>query len=237
MMDVLNFTNNAKLSWEDKPRWKKPRKWLGHFADRVTYYGNIMDVLVQHHPEYASLAWGAMKLLFVLVVNHETSVKEIARILSRIADCLPQVDLYSMLYPSDEMRKAVATLYAHILSFLQRAADWYHSSSFSHIIKSFWRPFEVAFKDVVDEICEHGKRVTMLADAGHKQETRMIREILVPVAADVCGLKKLIDIMSGTGKELNIKDGQEQQAYCIQMTQGEFFGMQDSARSVFAIKH
>ena len=23
-----------------------------------------MDVLVQHHPEYVSLAWGAMKLVF-----------------------------------------------------------------------------------------------------------------------------------------------------------------------------
>lgn len=25
-----------------------------------------MDVLVQHHPEYVALAWGAMKLLFVV---------------------------------------------------------------------------------------------------------------------------------------------------------------------------
>jgi len=66
MADVLKCTNSAKESWEDKPRWKKPRKWLERFSDRVTYYGKIMDVLVQHHPEYASLAWGAMKLLFVV---------------------------------------------------------------------------------------------------------------------------------------------------------------------------
>ena len=26
--------------------------------------GKVMDVLVQHHPEYVALAWGAMKLIF-----------------------------------------------------------------------------------------------------------------------------------------------------------------------------
>ena len=33
---------------------------------RVQYYGNVMDVLVQHHPEYVSLAWGTMKFFFVV---------------------------------------------------------------------------------------------------------------------------------------------------------------------------
>lgn len=44
----------------------KARRWLNTFADRVTFYGNIFDVLVQHHPEYVSLAWGTFKLLFVV---------------------------------------------------------------------------------------------------------------------------------------------------------------------------
>ena len=47
-------------------RHHKARRWLNTFADRVVYYGNIMDVLVQHHPEYVSLAWGTFKLLFVV---------------------------------------------------------------------------------------------------------------------------------------------------------------------------
>lgn len=33
-------------------------------SQRLLYYGNIMDVLVQHHPEYVSLVWGAMKFIF-----------------------------------------------------------------------------------------------------------------------------------------------------------------------------
>lgn len=33
-------------------------------SKRVSYYGKVMDVLVQQHPEYVSLAWGTMKLVF-----------------------------------------------------------------------------------------------------------------------------------------------------------------------------
>jgi hypothetical protein len=32
----------------------------------ISHYGAIMDVLVQHHPEYVSLAWGAFKFLFLV---------------------------------------------------------------------------------------------------------------------------------------------------------------------------
>jgi len=32
----------------------------------VQYYSSILDVMGQHNPEYAALAWGAMKLLIVV---------------------------------------------------------------------------------------------------------------------------------------------------------------------------
>ena len=38
--------------------------YIAAFSKRICYYDNVMDVLVQHHPEYISLAWGAMKLVF-----------------------------------------------------------------------------------------------------------------------------------------------------------------------------
>ena len=45
---------------------QKVGKWLSKLSTRVNFYGNIMDVLVQHHPEYVALAWGGMKCLFVV---------------------------------------------------------------------------------------------------------------------------------------------------------------------------
>ena len=48
----------------------KARKWLVALSERVTYYGQIFDVLVQHHPEYVSLAWGTFKFVFTVSFRH-----------------------------------------------------------------------------------------------------------------------------------------------------------------------
>lgn len=44
----------------------KTRIWLIGLSETLVHYGNIFDVMVQHHPEYVSLAWGTFKLLFVV---------------------------------------------------------------------------------------------------------------------------------------------------------------------------
>lgn len=44
----------------------KARVWLTGLSEKLLHYGNIFDVLIQHHPEYVSLAWGTFKLLFVV---------------------------------------------------------------------------------------------------------------------------------------------------------------------------
>lgn len=44
----------------------KTRLWLIGLSEKLVHYGNIFDVMVQHHPEYVALAWGTFKLLFVV---------------------------------------------------------------------------------------------------------------------------------------------------------------------------
>lgn len=65
MHDVQDTLMNAKRAYDSKPV-SKTRKWLVIFSSKLTYYGNVLDVLVQHHPEYVSLAWGAFKFLFIV---------------------------------------------------------------------------------------------------------------------------------------------------------------------------
>lgn len=53
-------------AYESKRSNSSARKWLQKFSRRVTHYSNILDVFVQHHPEYVALVWGAMKFLFLV---------------------------------------------------------------------------------------------------------------------------------------------------------------------------
>ncbi len=64
--DVRRMVLEAKARYDTAHEHSKISKWLSRFANRVQFYGNVLDVLVQHHPQYVSLAWGAMKFLFVV---------------------------------------------------------------------------------------------------------------------------------------------------------------------------
>lgn len=65
LADVQEAVKQAQERYDSRTQ-SRVRKWLSRFSAGVLNYGQIMDVLVQHHPEYVSLAWGTTKLLFVV---------------------------------------------------------------------------------------------------------------------------------------------------------------------------
>lgn len=64
LQDVVDDVAKAQAQYKDKRGESKFQKRLTSFSKRVAYYGQVLDVMVQHHPEYVSLAWGTMKLVF-----------------------------------------------------------------------------------------------------------------------------------------------------------------------------
>ena len=190
--DLEDAVINAKARYDSAHQNRKVSKWLSKFSCRVQFYGNIMDVLVQQHPEYVSLAWGAMKFLFVvsmihqwnkcrwtfhaeriqLVVNHEAMIKSLAKGLCQIADSLPRIEFATVLYPTMRMKQAVAELYAHIIKFLIRARDWYKENKFMHVVHSFTRPVELRYADLISEIDACTQTVDKLSSAGAQAEQR-----------------------------------------------------------------
>jgi len=66
LADVLASVGEARVNYEVRKGDSKTREMLCELSEKLHHYGGIMDVMVQHHPEYTSLAWGAMKVLFVV---------------------------------------------------------------------------------------------------------------------------------------------------------------------------
>lgn len=65
MKDIVLAVKLAQDKYSAK-RNSKAWKWLTQLSTRINHYGSVLDVMVQHHPEYAAFAWGAMKILFVV---------------------------------------------------------------------------------------------------------------------------------------------------------------------------
>ncbi|KAI0021358.1 hypothetical protein F4780DRAFT_770257 [Xylariomycetidae sp. FL0641] len=182
MQDVRDALSNALLEYSTKSKESRLRKWLASCSSRVMYYGAIFDTFAQHHPEYVSLAWGAMKFLFIAVLNHEELLTEISKAVAKIADALPRTEMLSGLYPTPRMREAVSLVYAKIIDFAILAIKWYKKGKLKHSISAIAKPFGLSFKPILEEITERSRRVDELASAASKAE---IRDLHLRVGSDL----------------------------------------------------
>jgi hypothetical protein len=70
------------------------------------------------------------------------------------------------------MKAAVAQLYAKILHFVRDAVKWYKKSKLSHSVSAVFKPYELGFKTIVEEISRASRRVDQEASAASKAEIR-----------------------------------------------------------------
>ncbi|KIW46704.1 uncharacterized protein PV06_02352 [Exophiala oligosperma] len=179
METFLATLGQVQQTYSQSRHHDKARRWLNTFADRVVYYGNIIDVLVQHHPEYASLAWGLFKLIFVGISNHATTVAKLSKSLSQTSLLLPSAQLTLFLYPTEALLTTVARIYALILRFLVESIKFYKASRLQHSIDSVFRPWKLRFQETYDEIAQHASHLKDLSSLAAKAELRDIHLDLV----------------------------------------------------------
>ncbi|KAI1323444.1 hypothetical protein F5Y16DRAFT_403464 [Xylariaceae sp. FL0255] len=172
MEDVLGAVSSILTEYESQRTHQKIIKWLRSFANRVQVYGNVMDVLVQQHPEYVSLVWGAMKFLFTAVINHEKIATTLAKALTQLADTLPRVEVASILYPTERLKTAVVQLNIQILEFLSRAYTWYRENSFKRILHSITQPVELRYQDLLESMTTSSDVVRLVAECSQQVELR-----------------------------------------------------------------
>jgi hypothetical protein len=64
--DIQRLVEEAQARYVESSKDRKVVKWLRRVSARITYYGQVLDVLAQQHPEYLAIAWGTMKFIFMV---------------------------------------------------------------------------------------------------------------------------------------------------------------------------
>ncbi|USP80425.1 hypothetical protein yc1106_07699 [Curvularia clavata] len=170
--DVQNLLVQAKAKYDSARRDSKVQKWLVKLAERIHFYGSVLDVFAQHHPEYVALAWGSIKFLLTATLNHEKTLATLAKAMARIADALPRAELQSVLYPTKKMKSAMTDLYAYLLRFFIRARDWYEESTIKSVVYAVLRPVELRYNELLEQITEVSRTIDQLAVTGQQAEFR-----------------------------------------------------------------
>ncbi|KAJ5806407.1 uncharacterized protein N7503_004009 [Penicillium pulvis] len=216
--DLIQTVNQARQHYTQDRSHSKIRRYLEHVTERIHHYGNIMDVLVQQHPEYVCLAWGTMKLLVGAVVEHKKMGSIITNSLLDIADALPRVKLVSVLYPTKSLQRMVAILYACIIKFLIRALRWYEEGSWKRALHVVTKPIGLQYDDILEEISHATSNIMAEATAGSQAEQRDMHNELIAIrnAVEVTSgvssaeqrdqrqmLKELLGLISGLKIDIN----------------------------------
>jgi hypothetical protein len=106
------------------------------------------------------------------ILNHATLVTQLSKALAKIGDALQQTKLSAELYRTYTMKDAISRLYAHIILFLQQAIKWYNMSQAGRAIYCILKPFELSYKDTVDEIKLCVQTVNEIAGMAGRAELR-----------------------------------------------------------------
>lgn len=228
---VVEVVEKARLLYSTKQGHghEKARRWINVLASRVTYYGQVLDILAQHHPEYVALAWGAIKFVMMVslqslvashaffylhnclfyfrqgVINHSEMIVKLSKALSRISEALPLIKLGIDLYPTEYMKEAVSRVYAHIMLFLQKAAKWYTMGSARRVLSSVGNPFTLSYEDTVEQIRSCTEYVNVVADAGSRAETRGLTIMLEQQDRT---LQQMRELLSNITQKAHEREGQ-----------------------------
>lgn len=155
------------------------------------------------------------------IINHEKTVKGLAKALTEIADALPRVKVRSNLFPTERMKAAVSKLCANILKFLTRAHKWYYEGSLKRTIHSFTQPFDLRYADILGEIRHDSFVVQDLADCGQLVELRHVNEKIDQIVDSVDVKFSLID--SALGKVIAKMDNLDTRSSAAEAVQAQRF--------------
>ncbi|CZR52986.1 uncharacterized protein PAC_02864 [Phialocephala subalpina] len=179
MEQVLQAVLLAKEKYDARSQQSKARKWITKFSKLVTHYSSIMDTLSNHHPEYVSLAWGAMKFLLMVPMP----IKDIPEpmTLTQIALALPRANVKMLLWPTPQIIGAVSELFAYIIKFLQGAISWYSEGRLKHMITAVFRPMPLRFQDLLEEISTCSRTIDQLAETESQTTQKEMHFLLLEI--------------------------------------------------------
>ena len=85
---------------------------------------------------------------------------KLCRALSRMVDCLPQIEIYTETFlDSEVVRASVSAFYTSTLRFWTRACKFYRRHRLLNFIRVLWNDFDAEFSELEINMIENRDRV------------------------------------------------------------------------------
>ncbi|KIW81989.1 hypothetical protein Z517_05015 [Fonsecaea pedrosoi CBS 271.37] len=220
LQDVLNVAENAHRDYQASHSQGGPiSTWVSRLPHQIMYYGSVIDVFTQSHPEYAALAWGAIKFVLMGAIDHARLFAKIAEALTLVGESLQRVTVYSKLYSPAEILPTIARLYGHVILFLMKAVKWYKKSSWWRALKSVSEPYDIGYKETVDQIKACTASLDTVADSAAKVELRGVTLMQTQSVTSLNAVDSKLEWLHGafakSVSQLALVEGKIDSLFCV----------------------
>ncbi|TLD11884.1 hypothetical protein PspLS_11307 [Pyricularia sp. CBS 133598] len=161
----------------------KVRRMFHRFCGTVDSHSDLLKILPSGN-EYVSIFAGSLNAIVKASVNHEHVAEGLADSLCRINDAVADVQLDLELFGTDEMRRLVADLYAHVFLFLGGVMDWIGERRRKRLLDSFNSNLADKFDTEVGKVEALAGRIARLSAQSGRVEGRVTRVTVEAIRAD-----------------------------------------------------
>ncbi|KAI0862908.1 hypothetical protein F4860DRAFT_102910 [Xylaria cubensis] len=156
---------------------------IKRLSERLSPFFRVVDIFVSSNPQYAAIAWGAIRLIFLLASNHVEFVESIGDMLEKMGSRLPIYESFieELTQRPDEpqrpnintpfrlgeaacgrLRRALAYIYSDLIQFcfdicvlFSRQKSKFRLKFPGSFLSSCWKPFDTRFATLIKRWDEH----------------------------------------------------------------------------------
>ncbi|KAL1877958.1 hypothetical protein Daus18300_002312 [Diaporthe australafricana] len=208
-LEINERAKSCSAVSENEGSFFKRVKDMWRETNEVAYgYVQILDVMVGQAPEYVGLAYGAVKIILVVQINHEEVKKKAKDYLEQVQLKFQIIDHLTSYIPSAHLVTLVAQAYSLFYRFLAKAVRYYTQSRLKTWAKAITKPWK-RFQDIVDSIDQTLANIKDVAQycgilQGHASSI-MIHKNLVLLQQHSVKVEKVLELVEELSSKMNVQ--------------------------------
>ena len=119
-----------------------------------------------------------LRLLFKAVVDKKRQQEKLTAHVEGLKAVLPFVGFYETVFPTNQMKMAIAQMYTKVLAFLEEALLYYRSGRLHKLIDALVQSQEERLEFLVGDISAEAARLRSLAEAGHVAQQADMKDLM-----------------------------------------------------------
>ncbi|KAE9370953.1 hypothetical protein N431DRAFT_379747 [Stipitochalara longipes BDJ] len=121
----VNSTYNRERTEGGKKIGRVAQGFVHSFSEFLGVYSGIVNIMKGAGQVYGEVAYETLSILFIVVVNKGRNDSGIGNLLNELRKSFPQLDDWTLIYPTASMKQVVAEVYKEVITFARDASIYF----------------------------------------------------------------------------------------------------------------